>query len=117
MLENFYTINRIDTGEDGYTAGLELNAAHRVYGGHFPGTPVVPGVCMLEMIKACVSRTTWCSLQYRTIISCKFLTVVDPHVNNCLELSFSLKEEYRVQAVIKAGDEVVLKLKADFIAI
>ena len=33
-----------------YRFSLELNPEHPVYEGHFPGNPVVPGVCQVQMI-------------------------------------------------------------------
>ena len=52
LLENFYKIIHIKEREDGKQAiEIELNPGHMLYQGHFPGQPVVPGVCTLQMIK------------------------------------------------------------------
>ena len=53
LLENFYKIIHIKEREDGKQAiEIELNPGHVLYQGHFPGQPVVPGVCTLQIIKA-----------------------------------------------------------------
>ena len=50
LLENFYKIIHIKEREDGKQAiEIELNPGHVLYQGHFPGQPVVPGVCTLEL--------------------------------------------------------------------
>ena len=47
MLENFYTLNQIESqGEGKYLCRITLNAAHPIFAGHFPDNPVTPGVCM-----------------------------------------------------------------------
>ena len=52
LLENFYKIIHIKEREDGKQAiEIELNPGHVLYQGHFPGQPVVPGVCTLQIIK------------------------------------------------------------------
>ena len=51
LLENFYKIIHIKEREDGKQAiEIELNPGHVLYQGHFPGQPVVPGVCTLQII-------------------------------------------------------------------
>lgn len=52
LLENFYKIIHRKEREDGKREiEIELNPGHALYQGHFPGQPVVPGVCTLQMIK------------------------------------------------------------------
>lgn len=52
LLENFYKIIHIKEREDGkQEIEIELNPGHVLYQGHFPGQPVVPGVCTLQIIK------------------------------------------------------------------
>ena len=49
---------------DGKTDGpngifrIQLLPDSDVYRGHFPGNPVCPGVCNIEMIKECTARLT-----------------------------------------------------------
>ena len=48
---NFFTINHIHQDENSVKASIELNPVHPIFEGHFPQTPVVPGVCMMQMVK------------------------------------------------------------------
>lgn len=112
MLTNFYTIDTSTEQEGEYSYAIRLNRTHEVYQGHFPGMPVAPGVCLLRMIKECVSHALNASVRYQTISNCKFLSVVNPEKEERLELVFSLKDTCMLQAVVRAGEATVLKLKA-----
>ena len=49
LKNKLYTIT--DMEHEGGTArfSLNLNAAHEIYEAHFPGEPVTPGVCLVQM--------------------------------------------------------------------
>ena len=70
LLENFYKIIHIKEREDGKQAiEIELNPGHVLYQGHFPGQPVVPGVCTLQIIKESAEQIANQPLQYVQIAS------------------------------------------------
>lgn len=69
LLENFYKIIHIKEREDGKQAiEIELNPGHVLYQGHFPGQPVVPGVCTLQIIKESAEQIANQPLQYVQIV-------------------------------------------------
>ena len=50
LLDNFYTILSSESSDSTiWTIQVKLNPGHPVYQGHFPGHPVVPGVCLLQL--------------------------------------------------------------------
>lgn len=70
LLENFYKIIHRKEREDGKREiEIELNPGHALYQGHFPGQPVVPGVCTLQMIKESAEQIVSQPLQYVQIAS------------------------------------------------
>ncbi|MBK7691597.1 MAG: hypothetical protein IPJ31_10925 [Bacteroidetes bacterium] len=48
----FFHINHLSNEENKIIADITINANHAILKGHFPGHPVVPSVCMMEMIKS-----------------------------------------------------------------
>ena len=77
LLENFYKIIHRKEREDGKREiEIELNPGHALYQGHFPGQPVVPGVCTLQMIKESAEQIVSQPLQYVQIASSKFLSAI-----------------------------------------
>ena len=116
MLTDFYRIERIAEQGGEYTCIIRLNPKHSVYGGHFPGMPVVPGVCMLRIIKECVSVVLDTPVRFQTVDNCKFLSVVNPLKQESLIFVFSMKDTNKLQATANADGVTVLKLKATIVA-
>ncbi len=117
MIDNFYTIIQTSqTGENTWTVQIKLNSKHPLYKGHFPEQPVVPGVCMLQVIKESVEQILGQRVQYMQVASCKFLLPIDPVQNPELTLELELKElpEQSIQLQVegKAGVDCFIKLKA-----
>ena len=81
---DFYTIVRADSEADKLQAVLEINPGHEIFGGHFPGQPVVPGVCMMQIVKELLETATSRMLRLRTGLDLKFLSVIDPGRNSTI---------------------------------
>lgn len=58
----------------------ELKADCDVYTGHFPGKPVSPGVCNIEMIRECAEMLVGQDLLIDTIKQCRLTAVASPAV-------------------------------------
>ena len=67
-----------------------LHAGHAIFKGHFPGQPILPGVCMMEMITEIMgeqSEKVRFAFPPRPLI--KFLLMIDPGKNP--RISFEIK--------------------------
>jgi len=95
---------------------IKLNPDHIVYSGHFPGQPVLPGVCTLQIIKECAQQLVNKKLQYARIALCKFLRFIDPAQCNEMSLNISLneKEDGTLQLIANgvSSDFDFIKVKA-----
>ena len=50
--KDFYTINEFQKlADDKALVSITINSGHQIFEGHFPGQPVTPGVCMMQIIK------------------------------------------------------------------
>lgn len=85
---------------------VRLNAAHYIYAAHFPGHPVTPGVCLVQMVQELLSQSFGCPLFTRTIRNVKFLNIVSPLENErvavCITRMADDGSQVSVQAVITA---------------
>ena len=81
---DFYTIVSTVNEADKIQAILKINPEHAIFRGHFPGQPVVPGVCMMQIVKELLETATSRSLRLHTGLDLKFLSVIDPGKNNTI---------------------------------
>ena len=75
---NLYFIDTISRGEEGVSYQIHLNAEHIIYQAHFPGEPITPGVCLLQMGLELLSDAVGCELEIDTVKNVKFLNVLHP---------------------------------------
>ncbi|MCQ2204676.1 MAG: hypothetical protein MJZ15_09575 [Bacteroidales bacterium] len=79
MLEGSY-FDVLSTSNDNgtYSFDIRLHSNHKVYDGHFPGNPVSPGVCSIEMIRECSEMIFSKPLTISAVSQCRFITVLTP---------------------------------------
>jgi len=94
LLDNFFQISDVETNGPDVKAVLTINAGHKIFEGHFPGQPVVPGVCMMQMVKEMLEKVTAKKTDLIKAHEMKFLAVIDPQKNNIIQSSL----KYTVEA-------------------
>lgn len=89
-------------GQSGFN--IILNPDHLIYKAHFPGQPVTPGVCILQMIQEILSEQEGMPLFIRKIKNVKFTNVISPLSDGRISVLFSSVNEeeggVKVQGVI-----------------
>jgi 3-hydroxyacyl-[acyl-carrier-protein] dehydratase len=116
MLRNdFYTIlSKKKSSENSFSATIVINENHAVFDGHFPQNPVVPGVCMLQMVKDLMEDELHKSIQLQSIGNVKFTAVVNPAQNPELDIKISYElsdgKSYKINSIISSKEVVFLKI-------
>ena len=93
LLNDFFTISDKVTSETEVWAELFINADHKIFEGHFPNQPVVPGVCMMQMIKEIVEEVIEKQTNLVQAAELKFLAVINPLENNLINASIKIAAE------------------------
>ena len=120
LLKDFYKIIELDSSnKENIKAIIDLNKDHEVYEGHFPGNPVVPGVCLTQLIKEVMEKVENKELSLVYADNIKFLAVVNPEINNRLQIDFKVKYDteqnlIKVNSVTHFNDQVFYKFKGNF---
>lgn len=117
MLEKdgFYSVNTVTRqGEGKYHVSLVLNKDHVIFKGHFPGNPVTPGACMLQVVKELTQDILGMKLMMTSVANVKFMALINPEKNPelLLELEIDAAEEghIRVKNTTLFEDVTALKM-------
>ena len=121
LLGPFFTLLEKQTMENNsYRVVVAINPRHPIFEGHFPGNPIVPGVCLTQMVKEILENILGKSFTMSKADSIKFTAIVNPEINSELETKLALKflENETVQAELSFfnGDTVFYKFKGCFIS-
>lgn len=118
LLGDFFEIVSLQTEEGSINALLEINAGHRIFEGHFPNQPVVPGVCMMQMVKEIVEQVMDKKTDLSAATEIKFLAVIDPTQNNIISttIKYNIEEgaKLKVVASLFKDDTIHFRMKATF---
>jgi 3-hydroxyacyl-[acyl-carrier-protein] dehydratase len=117
LKNNFYTILSLAHQDSSIKAALQLNAGHRIFAGHFPGQPVVPGACMLQIVREVLSHTLKSDPRLKKADNLKFIAPIDPLMTDELTLGINYKiieTVLQVNAVICANSVTCFKMQATF---
>ena len=78
LKNSLYTITRQDTQENGASYDLTLHAEHVIYQAHFPGQPITPGVCIIQIAKELLEDYAQKHYTIIAVKNVKFLSVISP---------------------------------------
>lgn len=114
LLKEFYQVQFIEKiSETKFVVTIVLNEKHDVFKGHFPGNPVTPGVCMMQIIKELTQEITGFSLQLKSSNNVKFMALINPEETPELRLELEIlpnEDEVKVKNTSSFGETVALKL-------
>lgn len=114
LRDDLYTLSRESDRGATFCFRATINPQHPLFAGHFPGQPILPGVCTLAILRDCVAEICGYGVRFAQIRECKFTAPVDPSRHTELECLLTI-DGTTVQATVMAEDIVVLKLKANFV--
>ena len=110
---NLYTIDAFENVDGKIETAITIDAGHKIFEGHFPGQPVLPGVCMLQIFKELLEKATAQKLFLYQADNCKFLSMVDPRVSPQLvfTIDYTTTEGYiKANGILKSETTTFLKL-------
>ena len=96
---------------------ITLNPAHDIFKGHFPEQPVVPGVCMMQMVKEVLESYADKKLRLVKADNVKFLSFIDPGQHGEVGLEIKINEangQVKADAQLVNERVVFLKFKGIF---
>ncbi len=115
LRDNFFKVLKQAHETDVVTATLSIEKDHDILKGHFPGQPVVPGVCVMQMVKELLEDSLGKSLRLKVADNMKFMAVIDPNQVSDIEANIVYHVNGRtiaINASLFSGATTFFKLKA-----
>ncbi len=119
LKDNLYKIDSLSHQDGVLKAVLGIDKSHQVFEGHFPGQPVLPGAVMLQMVKEVLESSLGYTIRLKKADQIKFLGLIDPQIDNLLELELSYNQTddnlLHVIASFVFHDVLSFKFKGTFV--
>jgi len=115
LLTDFYHVEYIRSPSNNvYAAEVHLNPSHLIFDGHFPGNPVAPGVCMMQIVKELTETVEQKTLFLVRASNVKFTALInparDPVLQFAFEISYDNEGQLKVKNTTTFGETMALKL-------
>jgi len=118
MLNNtFFGFTTPETDGSLLKTTITLNPAHDIFKGHFPGNPIVPGVCMMQMVKEILENQLGKKLRLVKADNIKFLSFINPNEYPLVGLEIKMStvdKQVKADAQLVNDGVVFLKFKGTF---
>ena len=95
---------------------LSVDAFSEIFQGHFPDQAVVPGACMLQMVKDLLAGTLKTQMRLLKADNIKFLNLITPAADS-LQLKINYQQingQLKVSANLVANEIVCMKFSGIF---
>lgn len=110
MTTEIYSLSEIVPAGEALTAIIGYDAEHAVFEGHFPGNPIVPGVCTINMLTDIVRLQLGAGYELQGAASVKFLQLIRPGDRPMLRMSWKPAETgMQVQAILEIEGRVAMR--------
>lgn len=98
---------------------VQIHKEWPIYKAHFPGHPITPGVCIVQMIQELLQAYLGREVSLRKAKTVKYTAIISPDEVSELSVSFPKIEEQedgslKVQAQVAGGETIYTKLSATF---
>ena len=111
LKDELYTVvHREDTH---YT--IRMNPDSVIYAAHFPGHPITPGVCIVQIVEELTADALQQPLDISEMQSVKFISVLTPDNGTAVDCTLDITADpeddtIKVKATLRTADTTIAKL-------
>lgn len=98
----YFRIVSLEADDAGCRAEVVFSPDHPLYAGHFPGRPVVPGVVVLQVVRALIREAWEMDTRIRSGQAIKYLRPMLPDASLQYGFQLSLTERTRDRLTLNA---------------
>ncbi len=114
FLNDLFSIITEEKSEKQAIFTIRLNKEHAIYSGHFPDSPITPGVCIVQIAVDLLSHLSGRNLQLTQAKNVKFLQIIRPEEHDTIQYQLSWEtienNAFTLKAVVSDGDTVFTKM-------
>lgn len=118
LLNSFFHIIKEESVGDGFSVEIGLNPVHEIYKAHFPGQPVTPGVCQIQIVTELLALHLGKDVCLTDIKNVKYMSVISPEKVTRLSVCFlkilSENDAYKVTVVLKWDEQLFSKMSMTY---
>ncbi|WP_426669436.1 hypothetical protein ACPPVU_24880 [Mucilaginibacter sp. McL0603] len=117
LQHHLFTFTDLQIEKDIVKTHIKLNPLHPIFKGHFPDNPILPGVCMMQMVKEVLEAYTNKEIKLVLGQDFKFLSIICPEENTMIQMEFKINtenEKIRIVAQLLTNTIVFFKFKGTF---
>ena len=114
LIENLYSVKKSTLINNKLDSIITINPNHKIFEGHFPNNPVLPGVVQLQIIKELLENELNKTLTLSKGTNIKYTSMVVPNKNNELKITADLQiidNTIKVNSIIQNNNSIFLKFK------
>lgn len=114
-MEDFYQVTEVVILEDEWKGCITINSTHGIFKAHFPGQPVVPGACLIDLVNDIFAQHIRLPVQLINAPVIKFIQPVRPETVLFLKLRWTeATGVFSLNASATTQGSVVFKIEACF---
>lgn len=116
LKESLFKITQLTHNNGHINAELQIDQQNQIFAGHFPDQPVVPGACMLQVVKEVLVDALKVDVGLTRADNIKFLSLVEPATAKLqLNIVYHQSESsFKVKATLSAAEITCMKLQGIF---
>lgn len=115
MNNEIYSLSALKKNADSLTAKIRYDATHKVFEGHFPDNPIVPGVCTLNMISDIVRDNVGGNYRIKEASNVKYLQLIRPDHEPMLRLIWKdVEAGLQVNATLEQDGTILMRFAGTF---
>jgi 3-hydroxyacyl-[acyl-carrier-protein] dehydratase len=118
LTTDIFRIIKTELSDGKIIAKISINPQSEIFTGHFPGQPVVPGACILQLVKDVLGDAVQKPLQLIKAEQLKFISMLVPGNEQELTMGIYYKilenGNYKTTAKLADGDMICFKFQGNF---
>lgn len=99
LKDSFFELISMSSSEESLRGKVRLNPSHHIFLSHFPGSPVTPGVCLIQIGTEIIEHVLSLELCLKSVQNIKFRKTIVPGIDG-------IEPEFVITKIRKDGNEL-----------